>query len=185
MEIKRIISLCKKSGRLILFENDGEQWISDGAAIFPLKDMPRFDKETICRTYDISEKKAGQMDIRHEPKMPDGYNVWDNTPSETPCDYDERFLEALVPVKTSEGLLFIQKRYLSPFRDTPPDMLYLYERHRPGGGIYFAVKVGFELVGVVSPFDCVNEDFVGRIKNLYEQCEVALFNKREREKDND
>ena len=179
MEIKRIISLCKKSGRLILFENNGQQWLSDGSALYPLEDMPRFDRETVCRTYDISERKAGQMDIRHELKMPGGYDPRDNLPDEVPCDFDEEFFERIVPVKTSEGLMFILKRYLSPFRDTPADMLNLYERRTPDGGLYFAVKVGFALTGLIAPYDCINEEFVRRIKDVYELCEVALANKKE------
>lgn len=75
MEIKRIINLCKSSNGLILYENEGEQWISDGYALFPLTEMPLFDEETICRTYDISEKKAAKMSIRHEMKLPQNVSV--------------------------------------------------------------------------------------------------------------
>ncbi len=36
-------------------------------------------------------------------------------------------------------------------------------------------------MGLIAPYECVNEGFVERIKRIYEQCEVALQNKKERE----
>lgn len=182
MEIKKIISLCKKSGALILYENEGEQWISDGYALFPLSNMPLFDEETICRTYDISEKKAAKMTIRHELKMPGNISVAGDVDGEMPCEFDDELFERVVPIQTTRGQMFIQKRYLAPFCDTPADMLYLFERHTPNGGTYFAVKVGFQLMGLISPYECVNEGFVERIRRVYEQCEVALQNRKERER---
>lgn len=183
MEIKRIISLCKSSNGLILYENEGEQWISDGYALFPLTEMPLFDEETICRTYDISEKKAAKMSIRHEMKLPQNISVAGDVDGEMPCEFDDELFARIVPVWTSQGLMFIQRRYLTPFADTPADMLYLFERRSPTGGVYFAVKVGFQLMGLITPYECVNEGFVERIKRIYDQCEVALKNKKE--KDND
>lgn len=180
MEIKRIINLCKKSGVLILYENDGAQWISDGYALFPLTNMPLFDEETICRTYDISEKKAAKMTIRHELSLPKNVSISDDVDGEMPCEFDEELFHRLVPVQTTRGLTFIQKQYLAPFADTPADMLYLFERRGPIGNLYFAVKVGFQLVGILAPVDCVNEDFVARIERVCEQCRVALQERKEK-----
>lgn len=178
MEIKRIINLCKKNGCLILYEHDGGQWISDGFALFPLTNLPHFDAESICRTYDISEKKAAKMLIRHEDALPDRISVACDVAGEMPCEFDEELFQGLVPVQTTRGLVFIQKQYLQPFSDTPADMLYLFERHGPTGNLYFAVKVGFVLMGIIAPLDHVNEDFVNRIRRVCEQCEVALENKK-------
>ena len=183
MEIKRIINLCKKSGALILYENEGQQWISDGYVLFPLMNLPHFDEETICRTYDISEKKAAKMTIRHELTLPQSISIADDVNGEMPCEFDEELFNRLVPVQTTRGLTFIQKQYLTPFADTPADMLYLFERHGPTGNLYFAVKVGFQLMGILVPYDCVNESFVERIERVCEQCKVALQEKKERKND--
>ncbi len=103
MEIKRIINLCKSSNGLILYENEGEQWISDGYALFPLTEMPLFDEETICRTYDISEKKAAKMSIRHEMKLPPRISIAGDVEGEMPCEFDDELFARIVPVWTSRG----------------------------------------------------------------------------------
>lgn len=182
MEIKRIIGLCKKSGMLHLIENEGVQWLSDGYSMYPLFDLPRFDEETICRTYDISEKKAAKMTIRYDLEAPAAFDLSDDVPDEVACDYDDELFGGVIPVQTSQGVVFIRRDHLSPFNDTARDTLYLFERHSPKGGIYFAVKVGFMLMGIVLPYNCINDRFVERIERVCEQVKIALSNQKEAEK---
>lgn len=177
MEIKKIIGLCKKSNVLHLIEQDGVQWLSDGFGMYPLFDLPRFDEETICRTFDISEKKAAKMAIRYDLMPPASLCLDNETEDEVVCDFDDELFGGVIPVQTSQGVMFIRRDHLSPFNDTAQDTLQLFERHSPKGGTYFAVKVGFMLVGIVMPFDCINERFVDKLKRISEQCEIALFNK--------
>ena len=105
MEIKRIIGLCKKSGVLHLIENEGVQWLSDGYSMYPLFDLPRFDEETICRTYDISEKKAAKMTIRYDLEAPAAFDLSDDVPDEVACDYDDELFGGVIPVQTSQGVM--------------------------------------------------------------------------------
>lgn len=177
MEIKKIISFCKKSGVLQLFEGAGAQWISDGAAMYPLINLPIFDEESICRTYDIPESKASKMRIQCEMRPPSAYDLADTTPDETACKREDPLFGGIVPLTTSQGMMFTDGKYLTPFKGTSDDMIYVYERHTAAGDTYFAIKVGFELSAIVLPYDCVNESLVSRLKNVYEQCEIALFNK--------
>ena len=178
MEIKKIIGLCKRSNMLHLIENDGVQWLSDGYGMYPLFDLPRFDEETICRTFDISEKKAAKMTIRYDEKPPAAFCLKDDVLGEVPCDFDDELFGGVIPVQTSQGVMFVRRDHLSPFNDTAQDTLQLFERHTPSGGTYFAVKIGFMLVGVITPFDCINDRFVDKLKRISEQCEIALFNKK-------
>lgn len=184
MEVKKIISLCKKSGYLRLYagNTEGDQWISDGYAIFPLLNLPIFDEETICRAYDIPEKKAEKMLIKYEPHLPSSINFENDTLDEIPCEIGDELLGGAIPITTSQGMMFIHRKYLQPFNDTPEDMLYIFERKTPDGQTYFAVKIGFVLSALVMPYDCVNEAFVERLKNAYEQCKLALANKIEARK---
>lgn len=176
MEIKKIISFCKKSGYLYLFETEAEQWISDGCALFPLYNMPLFDEESILKAYDIPEKKAAKMNIRHDLRLPSGYNFANETADEMPCEIGDEVFGKATAITTSRGMMFINSKYLTPFAGDE-DMLYIFERTREDGEVYFAVKIGFSLVALVLPFDCVNENFVARLKKIYEQCELALCNK--------
>lgn len=178
MEIKKIINLCKKSGQLRIFENEGKQWISDGHALYPLFDFPLFDEANICKVYDISAKKAAKMHITFDLNLPTSFDFRDDTESETQCARGEPLFGGLIPITTAHGIEFIQSKYLSPFSDSDDAMLYIFERTTASGGSYFVIKEGFMLVGLVMPYDCINESFVNRIKGIYEQCEMALSNKQ-------
>ena len=181
MEIKKIISMCKKSGQLLLIDNGGDQWISDGFALYPLVNMPPFDEETVCRAYDISESKASKMRIEMRPKIPTGYDISDDVENESPCDYEEPMFGGLVPVQTSQGMMFIKGQYLTPFKGMPEDMIRIFERYSESVGIYFAIKVGFVLSAIVMPYDCINDSLVNRMERVYEQCKLALYNKNGKE----
>ena len=176
-----IISLCKKSGSLRLYagKEEGEQWISDGYAIFPLLNFPIFDEETICKAYDIPDKKREKMLIKCEQNLPSRINFENSTPDEIPCEIGDELLGGAISITTSQGMMFIHRKYLQPFNDTPEEMIYIFERHTEDGKTYFAVKIGFVLSALVMPYDCVNEAFVERLKNAYEQCKIALANKTE------
>lgn len=184
MKVEKIIGLCKKSGVLRLYAGatEGEQWISDGYAMFPLLNLPIFDEETICRAYDISEKKAEKMLIKYELHLPSRINIENDTPDEIPCEIGDELLGGAIPITTSRGMMFIHRKYLQPFNDTPEELLYIFERQTSDGQTYFVVKIGFILSAIVMPYDCVNEAFVERLKNAYEQCKIALANKTEAEK---
>ena len=182
MEIKRIISLCKKSGTLPLIAHGDVQWLSDGYSIYPLFELPHFDEETICRTFDISEKKAAKMTIRYDAKPPASICLDDEVEGEVPCDFDDELFGGVIPVQTSQGVMFIRRDHLSPFNDAARDTLQLFERHSANGNTYFAVKVGFMLMGIVLPYNCINDRFVERIERMCEQLKLALFNQKEAEK---
>lgn len=84
----------------------------------------------------------------------------------------------IIPYMTSQGVAFIDAKYLQPLSDIEDSMLNLYERHTKSGQIYFAAKSGFMLVGIILPVDAINDQFVERLKQLTQQCEIALFNKK-------
>ncbi len=177
MIIKKIIGFCKRSGNLHLYEGKECQWISDGSAIFPLFNLPQFDTETICRAFDIPEKKAAKMHLKYDYHLPTTLCFEDDTPDEVPCEIGDELFGGLLPITTPEGLMFIQRQYLLPFADTDDAMLYIFRRYGANAAPYFAVKIGFALQALILPFDCVNERFVKRLESVYEQCKIALFNK--------
>lgn len=178
MEIKKIINLCKKSGQLGIYENEGKQWITDGYALYPLFNMPLFTEETICAAYDISAKKAEKMHITFNLTLPAMFDYSDDIEKETECKRGSPLFNGLVPITTSHGIEFLQSKYLTPFADADDNMLFIYERTATTGRNYFVVKDGLMLVGIILPYDCINEDFVNNIKDLYQQCEITLYNKQ-------
>ena len=72
MKIKKIIDVCKKRKRIHLFYIGQTQWISDGVAAFPLIGCPEFDKESLCRTFDIAEKTADKIYFELSDHPPQG-----------------------------------------------------------------------------------------------------------------
>ena len=65
---------------------------------------------------------------------------------------------------------------MNPFADA--DGGYeLYERIDAFGRVYIAVKSGFLLLGIISPYDLINEEFVNTLKSLLDLSRVALSNK--------
>lgn len=183
MIIKKIIDCCKKNGQILIFENDGEQWISDGYALYPLLGMPLFEEDTICNVYDIPAKKAEKMRISFELQLPAEFNFEYETANERPCIIGEPLFGGITPITTSHGMEFIQSKYLLPFADSDDGMLYIFERTSASGRTYFAVKVGFYLVGIILPYDCIDESFVRRLREICKQCEITLSNKQANTKD--
>ena len=174
MKIEKVINLCKRHGSISIYENAGVQWITDGSAIYPLFGCPKFDETSLCSAYDISDEKT---QIIFE-KLPRCVDFSDNTENETEVTRGAPIFGALVPITTSHGVEFIQSKYLAPYSDSDDNMLRIYERTNAAGMTYFAIKDGLMLVGLIMPYDCINEAFVKRLKDLAEQCEVTLHHKK-------
>ena len=174
MKNEKIINLCKRCGHITIFYgNEGVQWITDGAAIYPLFGCPVFDEPSFRATYDITDENK-QISFKEMPKCVDFSNETEN---ETEVERGGQIF-GLVPLMTSHGVEFIQSKYLTPFADSDNNMIRVYERTNAAGMTYFAIKDGFMLVGLIMPYDCINEAFVKRLKDLAEQCEITLNHKK-------
>lgn len=187
MKTRKIIDICKRSGHIFLFDTEREQWISDGCAVFPMFNLPRFDENSLYKTYDITDKQANKIIFRHEAELPSSYNFNDVAPGENIVERGPVCItdagRSLIPYATSQGVVFIDAKYLQPLADIENDMLELYERKSKNGQIYFAAKTGFMLVGIILPVDVINVAFVSRLKTLAVQCDIALFNMRSAERE--
>lgn len=184
MKLKKVAALCCQSGAIRLFDQvDGTgevvcQWLGDGYAVYPMVGLPYMDTDNICAMFDISEKKQEKMTFRHAP-APESIN-WDD------ADQAERQLDdpklcvryecrEMLPLRTSEGIIFIQEKYLAPLDNL--DYMHLYERRSKGGGVYIVAKVGMMIQAVIMPMDVVNEDFVDKLDELTAMCRAALLKK--------
>lgn len=183
MKVKKLINICKKSGRVMLFETQGGeiQWLGDDIAVYPLYELPLFDEYTLCKAYDITEKQAERIMFRHEPELPSGYYYGDIESGETLCEPIEMVIAAcgtsVQPYRTSHGIMFIDRKYFQPLEDENESALEVYERTTAKGNMYFAIKRGFELLCIVMPFDIVNKKFVNMLREIYERATVVLESK--------
>lgn len=179
MKTKKAIDLCKKTGVLNIYCDKDVQWISNGAAIYSLWGLPELDEISVCLAYDIDGKKAEKMTIKRYPELPDTLNLEDNTPTEAQLEeytkfglrYMGRDLRALI---AKDGVIFIDKAYLSPLSDIPYEDLFYFARTDKSGQTYIAVKQGLEIVAAVYPVRVIEESFVAEINTFAQLCETTF-----------
>ncbi len=82
---------------------------------------------------------------------------------------------------TSQGIAFVDKKYFAPFTDMDEAYLRVFERYTKDGDLYFAVKNGFELVGIILPTNVIEKDFVEDMESMAKACRLALQNVKEEE----
>ena len=181
MKLKKVVALCNKAKGFRLFDkldSTGEitQWLGDGYAIYPLIGLPILDEETLCAVFDISEKQRENIVVRRS-EMPEAVNVDDTDPAERVLSDDDFSIiyggAELQPLKTRNGITFIQRKYLAPLEDVL-DMVQLYERVTPDGQSYIAAKAGLLIAAVIFPYKVVNEKFVTRLEEITRECRRVL-----------
>ncbi len=186
MKTKKIIDLCKKQNVLILIDDKKSelQWVSDGKAIYPLLGLPKFSLTQLCLTYDIDTKKQDKMTLQVWNTLPLDFDFSDNGDEDSECcqsvDFGFAFDDSsALPLKTKDGINFVDKKYLAPLSDVQSEVR-IYTRYDVSGRMYFVLKVGFMLYGVVTPMkNIVNEHFIAELERLTNLCKDAMNNKIE------
>ena len=182
MRITKIIGQIKNSKKLIIFEGKDCDWLSDGvAAIYPVFSSKVVSADLICDMYDLD---ASKLNIRNTV-LPTAYNYADSCENEKQVEKSEieiiRKGKCLIAYATSQGVAFIEKRYFAPFTDMDEAYLRVFERYTKDGDLYFAVKNGLELVGILLPANVIEKDFVEDIEAMANACRLALQNVKEEE----
>lgn len=181
MKLKKVTSLCSKSKCFRLYDkidSTGEitQWLGDGFAIYPLNGLPILDEESLCAVFDISEKQRENIIVRRG-EIPPAVNVDDADPAERVLNDDDFSIiyggTELKPLKTKNGITFIQSKYLSPLEDVL-EVVQLYERVTPDGLSYIVAKTGLLIAAVIFPHSVVNEKFVQRIEEIARESRRVL-----------
>lgn len=184
MKLKQIEAILKAEKTIIVSETPTCQWLGNGIAFYPVYNLPKLTQDNIFTMFDISEDKRDKFYFE-ERELPSHLNFEEG-------DADEQILDrgtiafcaqgrTLEPLKTSQGIAFINKRYLKPFSDAMSGY-ELYERTDTFGKPYIAVKSGFMLLGVISPHDIVNEVFVETLETILSLSRITLFNKKEKDR---
>ena len=145
MKIKQIEAILKTQKTIIVSETAECQWLSNGEACYPVYNMPKLTRENIFTMFDISESKWDKFYFR-EQELPSVYNFADDDEAELMVEQSKIEFNVsgrtLVLLKTSQGMVFINARYLRPFSDLA-DGFELYERTSKAGTPYIVVKSGF------------------------------------------
>lgn len=153
MKISKISPICKRAKRILLLDTgNGEQWVGDGTASYPLLNMPELDEDTIFPALSFSEDDRDRIQIRHE-RMPSWFDVSDESISETDLgnalltfDYTGEMLEAYDG--GYKNIVFVPSRYIKPVRDCYDNVTLHF---RTGKVNYVAVKTGLMLMAIIVP----------------------------------
>lgn len=181
MKIKKIIALIKDSKCLSIFEGNDCQWLSDGFAMYPVFKDFEITPELLCDMHDIDTKKLGI----HNKQLPSIFNYADVAKNEKQLQKSKIEIvyngKHLIGYETSEGISFVEKRYFAPFADLDDSYLVVYERYTDTGMMYFAVKNGMNLVGIILPKKIITKEFVEEFNAMSTACTLALQNVKEEE----
>lgn len=161
MKISKIARLCKQAGHIWLstyYKNTEAmpyQWLSDGAAFYPLFNMPQLDAETVIPALSFTNKEAEKMLVEHT-EFPGMFDWADCRESDIAlgdpvlCWEDEK-TDAIIETYNAPGIgaVMIQRKYIQPLR-ADSDFLKLYLRGGRNG--YVIVKQGLLLSAIILTF---------------------------------
>lgn len=73
MKIKKAFDICKKNKIISIFGNEkGEQWLSDGYAVYPIFGLPELNEDYICKLYDINDAQRDKIRFTISQTKPNG-----------------------------------------------------------------------------------------------------------------
>lgn len=156
MKIKAIAQIISKRKFAVLYQGEGEQWLSDGVAMYSLAGLPELRLSGLFRIFDISEDKAAEYMQREEPALPADICMEEYAEGDERLELQDfvfaRMGYTFCVLATEDGkALLVQERYFKPFEDA--EALEYTLRKTPGGKSYITVHDGMFTVAVLLPFD--------------------------------
>jgi len=183
MKIKAIEAICKQQRHIRLYNTARGQWISAGSAAYPLYSLPKLDEDGLLTIFDIPEDKRSKYYVEIGDKLPSAYDFSDASDGEAMLEIYPIEVSAyggiVVPIVTSLGVVYINKKQLKPFDDIERGV-DLYERINDAGQLYIAVKDGFMLCGIILPLNIITKEFTEELCKLADLTAVSYSNAQER-----
>ena len=179
MLIKKIVALCKKNNTVHMLRGSDVEWLGNGIGYYPQIDMPEFTETKFCSAFDFTPKAAEKIHFDFSAEIPAGFDFSDCPADEVECIYRDDISiqyggKVLMPVRTSDGISYIDKAYLAPVVDGDTDLLKIFERHSSSGVQYFAIKTGLMVVAVIMPYNAINDTFADTLSHIAELTKVKL-----------
>ncbi len=178
MKLKDISAILRAGRTIIIFEGKDCQWLGDGCCAYPMYGLPRMEEFNLSVLLDIPDKhwerynvRDAEMPIDESDNVPDEYQLTDIGVS---VSYKET---VAIPLIGKRNLFYIQPKYLKPFRDG--GSYSYYARTTKDGRCVIAVKEGFILRGLISPYDLVSDDYIDKLNTVCSLSLDILSRKRE------
>ena len=178
MKLKTIAALFKRNKHLIIYTTpDGEQWVSNGIAMYSMRGMPRMSPEVVLRIFDIPPDKHNDW-IRNECEMPTTINYADNVNDETDIEplkiNIEWFGNNYWLFPDGRRIYSFNEDYIKPLLDESEYLTY-HKRETENGGFVLICKIGFEIMAIIAPHMLhSNEKYteeIYKIAGLYAEME--------------
>ena len=190
MRLKRIAQVCAKLKRIVLCDNfddegNGEQWIGDGAGLYPAHELPGLDSENIFSVFDIPVESRKKWVVRTHAAADLHISFKDDDPSDRPLDEFGVSVEyggvTFKPFKTQDGKpLFINELYLRPIAHLLDEITFFerdagFETEGPDKEAKkvsaVVAKTGMMISAIIMPKDPTKDDgFLEGLFSLAETC---------------
>lgn len=160
MKIKSVIKLCKRNRTAILYnqiDDNGEviqQYIGDGASVFPLDGLPMLEADNIPALFGIAGKDRSKWTILQQ-LLPHEISVKDTEVNEIMMESTGLVVDIggvkVGAMKADGRAVWFDTAYAEPI-DVMEGMFGIYLRKSKTGTRYIVMKRGLELAGIALPF---------------------------------
>lgn len=169
MKLGKVGALCKSAKQFIIYKTWRDQWISDGCAIYPIRELPMLKEDNVYALFDIPEDKRGKIRYYEDINIPYGIDLNDACEDEVVVQLESISIvqcgSTYAPIKGRGGILYINKKYLAPLDDD----VTLYERYYPRSDrSYIVAKRGLLLEGIILPAQIATKELANMLKNIGE-----------------
>lgn len=185
MNLDKVINICKKANRFVVFKQDDKtQWLGDNIASYLITNYPQFTPEYLTASASLKPNDVEDT-IFKIVNFPDKFETADISNNENFVgipDITFNFPDSeYTPVFTSKGIRFIKTAYFEPFKKEEYE---LFERETPEGQMYFVVKIGMFVSAIImAQFDYLDTETVARFKTIAEKMQLAhsIINEKKEE----
>lgn len=175
MKFSKIASIMKKTKTAILFTDaDGMQWLSNGAAVYKLENMPPLDEDTVLTVMGVADdaKSKWHTATREDEKE----LLLDHVDDEEEITAEDAGIcivhngKKLVPIYTCDGMLWLDVELLDPTEKKEMGYRKFFVR-KMGRYRAIAVKEGLVLTAVILEVNVWKDTGLSDcLKNLLHCC---------------
>ena len=181
MKIKKAFDICKKSGSITTYFINGEQWLCDGSALYPIPGVPELSEEYICQLYDINDKQREKISFHIYADVPQKIDFNDAAKNEVPAEplsinIVVDGLGECVPLLWERGLTLIKRQYLAPLSDSQDENITYWVRYYSENEekVYVVIKIGLLLYAIIAPISPL-DNIVKNIESLYTAAKTTII----------
>lgn len=184
MKFSKIAAIMKKSKRaIIVLDADGMQWLSNGAAIYKLENMPPLDEDTVLTIMNVADdtKNKWYTAIKEDETgmLRDFVDGEEEITAEDAGITIIHNGHLMTPIYTMDGMLWIDAALLAPTEKKDMEYRSFFVRNL-GGHRAIAVKEGLVLTAIILELNTWDDSSLSDgLKNLLERCRAEEFRRLE------